>query len=187
MIYEAITEENDNVPPNCRLCLFILIRFYFLLKGREINVLKDLHSLAKCSLASTGLLCEPWNSTLGIRHSQFAYTIDGSILWSAGVSRGGAECLFFSFFASRTLWRMEQASTSDFLFFFSLSLSPLFSVFLCCLEAPGITQARQAVSVHWQRPKRGKHRNCSLRLCNHTKLLLLRHFFFRGNRKVQNV
>lgn len=183
MIYEAITEENDNVPPKCRLCLFLLIRFYFLLKGREINVLKDLHSLAKCSLASTGLLCEPWNSTLDIRHSQFAYTIDGSILWSAGVSRGGAECLFFLF---RFTDSLENGAGQHFrfsLFFFS----PLFSVFLCCLEAPGITQARQAVSIHWQRPKRGKHCNYSLRLCNHTKLLLLRHFFFRGNRKVQNV
>lgn len=127
MIYEAITEENDNVPPKCRLCLFLLIRFYFLLKGREINVLKDLHSLAKCSLASTGLLCEPWNSTLDIRHSQFAYTIDGSILWSAGVSRGGAECLFFLF---RFTDSLENGAGQHFRFSLSFFLSTVFCLSL---------------------------------------------------------
>lgn len=127
MIYEAITEENDNAPPKCRLCLFLLIRFYFLLKGREINVLKDLHSLAKCSLASTGLLCEPWNSTLDIRHSQFAYTIDGSILWSAGVSRGGAECLFFLF---RFTDSLENGAGQHFRFSLSFFLSTVFCLSL---------------------------------------------------------
>lgn len=70
-----------------------------------------LWGFAKCSLASTGLLCEKWNSTLGIRHSQFAYTIGGSILWSASVSRGGAESLF--------LFRFMDSLES---FFFPLSL-----------------------------------------------------------------
>ncbi len=123
-------------------------------------MLEDLHSLAECSLASTGLLCEQWNSTLGIHHSQFAYTIGGSILWSAGVSRGGAERLFF--FRSWTLWRMEQASISDFF---------IFSLFLCCLEAPGIAQARQTGRFHWQHPKKGKHHNYCLHWCYHTKPL----------------
>lgn len=70
----------------------------FLLKGKLIFVLENLHLLAKCFLASNGLPCEQWNSTLGIRHSQFAYTIGGSILWRAGVSRGGAKRLFFFHF-----------------------------------------------------------------------------------------
>lgn len=94
---------------------------YFLFKKgkkKKINALEDIHSLAKCSLASAGLLCEQWNSTLCIRHSQFAYTIDGTILWSAGVSRGGAECLFFFRFTDSP----ENGTGERFRYFFCLSL-----------------------------------------------------------------
>lgn len=68
-------------------------------------------AVAKYFLASAGLLCEERKSTLGIRHSQFAYTTDGSILRSASMSRGGAECLFFFCFTDS--WES---------IFFSLSL-----------------------------------------------------------------
>lgn len=131
---------------------------------------EDLHSLAECYLASTGLLCEQWNSTLGIRHSQFAYTIGGSILWSAAVSRGGAECLFFFRFTDS----LENGTSKRFSFF-----SFLHSLFLCCLEAPGITQARQTVSLQRQHPKRGKHHNYFLERCYHTKLHLHKHFLLQ--------
>lgn len=122
---------------------------------------KDLHSLAECSLASTGLLCKQWNSTLGIRHSQFAYTIGGSILWSAGVSRGGAERrFFFSLHGLPGEWNRR-----------ALHICIFFSLFLCCLEEPGKTQTRQTGSFHWQHPKKGKHANYCIDLCYHTKPL----------------
>lgn len=92
----------------------------FLLKETLIFVLEDLHLLAKCSLASNGLLCEQWNSTLGIRHSQFAYTIGGSILWRAGMSRGGAKSLFFFHFVDS----LENGTHEHFRFCFNF-FSPL--------------------------------------------------------------
>lgn len=142
-------------------------------------MLDHLHSLVKCSLAGTGLLCEQWNSTLRIRHSQFAYTIDGSILWSAGVSRGGAERLFLFRFTDS----LENGTGKHFFF------PSIFSVSVCCLEAAGITQARQSVSFHWQRPKRGKHRNYCLLWSYHSKPLLHKHFLQRErkNKEYNNV
>lgn len=118
--FNDITKENDNTSIKCpgspNVFYYCLIYFPF---NKKINVLADLHSLAKCSLASTGLLCEQWNSTLGIRHSQFANTTGGSILWSAGVSRVGAECLFFFRFADS----LKNGAGKHFRFFFHFFLS----------------------------------------------------------------
>lgn len=68
--------------------------------------------MTRC-LPDTGFLREQWKRTLGIRHSQFAYTTGGSILWSASVSRGGAECLFFFRFADS----LEDGDGKRFRFF----------------------------------------------------------------------
>lgn len=106
----------------------------------ENNCWEDFHSLADLSQASTGLPCKLWNSTPGIRHSQFAYTIGGSIRRSAGVSRGGAERLFFSPLCGRPSGDGEQASASHFA-----------SLFLCRLEAAGVT--RESVSFQKAAPK----------------------------------
>lgn len=58
-------------------------------------------SLAKCSLSRFSLPCEQSNCFRSIYHSQFAYTI----LWSVGVSGGGARSLFFFFCFAESLER----------------------------------------------------------------------------------
>lgn len=102
-------------------------------------------------LADSGLLCERWNRTLSIRHSQFAYTTGGSILWSASMSRGGAECLFFffSFFSLCVLsgGRSRRALQTS---------SP------CCRKHQAEHKQDSLVSSEWlQQPKKKEERKTS--------------------------
>lgn len=50
----------------------------------------------------------------GVRHSQFARSTGGSILWRAGVSQGGAKLL--SCFTLQTLWRWKHLRFCFYLF-----------------------------------------------------------------------
>lgn len=140
-------------------------------------MLEDLHSLAKCSLASTGLLCEQWNSTLGIRHSQFAYTIGGSILWSAGVSRGGAERLFFF----RFMDSLENGAGEHFRLF-------IFSFYLY-FSAVWKHQAQHTSKTDCQAFTGSTQKKANIIIIingvNHTKPLLRVHFLLQRKQKVQ--
>lgn len=102
-------------------------------------------------------LCEYLSFTVCIHH----------IVWSVGMSRGGAHSLFFSCFcsASQTLWREEERKKRVA---FRLS-------WLSCLFLPTpCTNVSQNVRLPLQRPNRSRPHSC----WNHVFKVLNNHTFF---------